>query len=198
MKIFISTLIAVLFASGSVNCQTVYFSKIKTYQANYISTHEVVKGKNKQYFRFFTIDSNYRIKGCFEKIKDSTGFSMKTSGSITHQYYKYGKVSFLLKDTLLQLFVYQSKDLLKNPLYKDYLFIPFTDITSGDESYGGGRYLDFFTDSIKNNSLTLDFNKAYNPYCAYANGFHCPLPPKENDLPVAIMAGEKVFGKSIH
>ena len=87
---------------------------------------------------------------------------------------------------------------MKTAEYKNYLFIPFTDLTTGDESYGSGRYMDFTTDSIQSNKLTLDFNKAYNPYCAYAIGFHCPLPPKENFLKVAIIAGEKVFGKAIH
>ena len=80
-------------------------------------------------------------------------------------------------------------------LEKNYLFVPFTDLTSGGESYGGGRYLDFFMDDIKNNYLEVDFNKAYNPYCAYATGFNCPIPPAENDLPVSIIAGEKNFAK---
>jgi len=79
--------------------------------------------------------------------------------------------------------------------YADYLFIPFTDNTSGNESYGGGRYLDYKISDIKNNKLLLDFNKAYNPYCAYTTGYNCPIPPAENDLKVAIKAGEKAFEK---
>ena len=77
-----------------------------------------------------------------------------------------------------------------------YLFVPFTDATTGDESYGGGRYLEFYKQDIQNNTLQLDFNKTYNPYCVYATGFRCPIPPKENRLPVAIKAGEMNFAKS--
>ena len=79
--------------------------------------------------------------------------------------------------------------------YRNYLFVPFTDATTGDESYGSGRYLEFYIADIQNNTLQLDFNKAYNPYCAYAAGYKCPIPPRENNLPLAIKAGEKNFAK---
>jgi uncharacterized protein (DUF1684 family) len=85
---------------------------------------------------------------------------------------------------------------MQNPKYGDYLFIPFTDLTSGNESYVSGRYFDFKKSDILNKNFELDFNKVYNPYCAYiSNRYSCPIPPKENNLPVAIRAGEKVFGK---
>ncbi|HNJ28593.1 MAG TPA: DUF1684 domain-containing protein, partial [Ferruginibacter sp.] len=78
----------------------------------------------------------------------------------------------------------------------DYLFVPFTDLTTGDESYGSGRYIEFYIQDIQGDgTLQLDFNKAYNPYCAYASGFKCPIPPRENALNVAIKAGEKNFAK---
>ncbi|WP_246439854.1 DUF1684 domain-containing protein [Rhabdobacter roseus] len=67
----------------------------------------------------------------------------------------------------------------------------FRDATSGSETYGGGRYLDFTTAEVGSDSLVLDFNEAYNPYCAYNPSFACPLPPAENTLRVAIRAGEK-------
>ena len=75
--------------------------------------------------------------------------------------------------------------------YKNYLFLPFTDETNYNQTFGGGRYLDFEITDIVGNKLILDFNKCYNPYCAYAGGFNCPIPPKENDLKVKIKAGEK-------
>lgn len=187
-----------MFATGNILGQQAYQVNLKEFQAAYVTNHEVVKGKDKQYFRFFGIDSSYRLNGKFEKINDSTGFTMRTSGIGLQQYFIYGKVSFTIRDTLLQLFIYQSKYLLQTELYKDYLFMPFTDLTNAGESYGGGRYLDFTFASIRNNILMIDFNKAYNPNCAYATGFNCPLPPKENSLPVAVMAGEKIFGKPIH
>ena len=80
--------------------------------------------------------------------------------------------------------------------YKLFIF-PFTDATSGEESYINGRYIDLSLSDIKNDKLIIDFNFAYNPYCAYvSNLYNCPIPPKENDLPVAIRAGEKTFPKS--
>jgi uncharacterized protein (DUF1684 family) len=87
---------------------------------------------------------------------------------------------------------------MNDKTYRNYLFIPFTDSTSGEESYGGGRYLECFAGDIGYNLLDLDFNKAYNPYCAYGAGYNCPIPPKENDLPIAIKAGEKNYAKKVH
>ncbi len=86
---------------------------------------------------------------------------------------------------------------MQDPKFKDELFIPFTDLTSGESSYGGGRYIDINVNDIVGGSFELDFNKAYNPYCAYVTGkYNCPIPPKENNLSVAIQAGEKIFGKA--
>jgi len=175
-----------------------YVAEIQAFQKNYVATHEVVKEKDKKYFRFFAIDSNYRVNAVFEKITDTIGFTMKTSGNRLQQYFKYGKVSFTINGTRLHLFVYQSKDLMKSKDYADYLFVPFTDLTTGDKTYGSGRYIDLTIPEIIDNKVTIDFNKDYNPYCAYSAGYHCPIPPKENRLPVAINAGEMTFAKGHH
>ena len=80
--------------------------------------------------------------------------------------------------------------------YKNFLFLPFTDATSGIDSYESGRYMDIDMNEIQNNQLTIDFNKAYNPYCAYVSGvYNCPIPPKENHISIAIRAGEKNYLK---
>lgn len=186
-----------LFASQVVPAQenNTYIDSIQLYQKNYVTTHEVVKGKDKKYFRFFPVSSDYNINCRFVKLTDSIGFTMKTSDNSLQHYYKYGELQFTLSGIACRLFVYQSSKLMKTEKYKDYLFVPFTDSTTSDESYGGGRYLEFYIREIKDNSLQLDFNKAYNPYCAYASGYHCPFPPKENNLAVAVRAGEMVFGK---
>lgn len=87
-----------------------------------------------------------------------------------------------------------SQDLLQRAEYHNYLFLPFTDVSNAEETYEGGRYMDLTTGDIQNNTVLLDFNKAYNPYCAYVSGkYNCPIPPKENALPVAIKAGEKAY-----
>ncbi|MDO9376685.1 MAG: DUF1684 domain-containing protein [Bacteroidota bacterium] len=183
--------------SATSYSQANYLKQVRAFRADYIMRHEVVKGKDKSLFRFFPLDSTYRVSASFEKITDTIGFSMKTSAGTTQDYFKYGKVSFALRDTVLELFIYQSKK-LRYTTYKDYLFIPFTDNTTGDLTYAAGRYIDLLITDIKNNRLTVDFNKAYNPYCAYAPGYHCPLPPRENFAPMAIKAGEKTFAGKNH
>lgn len=176
--------------------QKSYTDSLTKFQQEYVHTHEVVKEADWKYFKFFPVDKKYRVLATFKKIDDPKGFIMKTSGTKTPQYFKYGTLTFTINKKVLQLTVYQSQQLMKDDKYKDYLFVPFTDLTSGNKSYGGGKYLDFVLDDIKNNTLLIDFNKAYNPYCAYATGYNCPIPPRENDLPVAIKAGEMNFGKS--
>jgi len=91
------------------------------------------------------------------------------------------------------LTLYQNFALLTNPLYKDLLFLPFTDLTNNKETYGGGRYINLDIKSINEAKIIIDFNKAYNPYCAYSDGYRCPIPPEENNLPLEIKAGEKNY-----
>ncbi len=192
-----SVLVTVILFTIAVSAQSNYRRQLTNFRSAYISHHEVVKGKEKNYFRFFSVDSSYRVTATFEKIDDTTGFTMKTSAGTDQAYFKYGKISFGIKDTTLQLYIYQSKQ-LRYTSYKDYLFIPFTDLTTGEISYPGGRYLDLLKTEIIDNRLVVDFNKAYNPYCAYADGYHCPLPPRENFVAFAIKAGEKNFAKKLH
>ncbi|UEG48749.1 DUF1684 domain-containing protein [Ferruginibacter lapsinanis] len=190
--IFLSQLTFAQTNSGS------YIDKIKEYQRMYIATHEVVKGQDRNEIHFFAPDSNYKVVATFEKINDAVGFKMPTSAKSMQQYYRYGKISFVINDKTYQLIVYQSKDMILTDEYKDYLFIPFTDATNGNETYEGGRYIDILITDIADNKVVIDFNKAYNPYCCYATGYHCPIPPKENALTVAINAGEKKYTKAVH
>ncbi len=80
---------------------------------------------------------------------------------------------------------------------KVFISVLFRDETSGKETYGGGRYLDYPISELKNNTLILDFNEAYNPYCAYQEDYACPVPPKENTLPLSIFAGEQ-YEEAMH
>jgi len=97
----------------------------------------------------------------------------------------------------MKLTVYKSISLSKNAAYADYLFLPFTDQTNASETYAGGRYIDLKTKDFTNNQVVIDFNKAYNPYCAYGGGYACPKPPDENKLDIKLEAGEKVFAGKI-
>ncbi len=141
---------------------------------------------------FYPIDLNYRVEATFVRTPNETPFLMKTSTSRLPEYVKYGEAHFSLFGKELQLNLYQSTTPSEDPEYIDYLFLPFTDLTSGDGSYGGGRFLDAYIP--KGDTIVLDFNKAYNPYCAYNTRYSCPIPPSENDLAIRIEAGVKDFG----
>ena len=140
---------------------------------------------------FFPIDSNYRIEATFELNKNPKLFEMPTTTDRLPIYKTYGVATFNFNGEKYQLQVYQNQELILKPEYKDYLFIPFMDKTNGNESYGGGRYLDLETQ--KGDIIILDFNKAYNPYCAYNYKYSCPIPPLENHLDISIKAGVKAF-----
>ena len=198
MKLFCTGLFFILMQSNAMAQQdAAYIKAITSYQKNYVAMHEVVKGKDKKFFSFFPADEHFLIKCRFERTSDTAVVIMKTSGKKIPEkdFIRYGKLIFAIHDTALLLTVYRSKSLQQNPQYKDYLFIPFTDVTTGDDTYGSGRYIDILTTDIKNNTAEIDFNKAYNPYCAYTIGYNCPIPPRENYLNVAIKAGEKTFAK---
>jgi uncharacterized protein (DUF1684 family) len=189
--------IAILLAVGShaYSQKRSYTDDMRQYQRAYVDSHEVVKGKDREALRFFPVNAKYNVIASFKRIVDTVGFVMRTSGKIEKKFYRYGTLSFYLDKKRYALTLYQSAAIRKGDKYEDYLFLPFTDMTSGDESYGGGRYIDFQLGDIRKNTLRVDFNKAYNPYCAYTTGYNCPIPPRENDLQVKIKAGEKAFGK---
>lgn len=197
-RTFPFTLIFLFFFGLKISAQQTYLDTISTFRQNYILTHDVVKKEDRQYFRFYPLSAAWRIRCRFEHVENGAWFQMATSGKEKQTFRKFGKITFTIHDTVVHLFVYQSQSLMKTKDYAEYLFIPFTDATSGLETYGAGRYLECFINDIKVNTLFLDFNKAYNPSCAYAVGYNCPVPPRENDLPVAIRAGEMNYAKKIH
>lgn len=174
-----------------------YMDSIKAFRADYIQNHELLASKEqKASLRFYPLAPAYRVAARFQKYTNSPWFKMATSGGQAQIQRRYGRLTFAIHDTIVHLTIYQSQELLQKAATRNYLFIPFTDATSGIESYGGGRYIDCMISDIHNGMLVLDFNKAYNPYCAYTTGYNCPIPPRENDLRVAIRAGEKNYGKA--
>ncbi len=147
-----------------------------------------------KYFKgldFFPIDSKYIVSAKFVRTPNEKVFKMKTTGARLPEYVKYGELTFTLQGKSLKLNLYQNIELTKEKGYADYLFLPFSDLTSGKESYLGGRYIDMKIP--KGDKVTINFNKAYNPYCAYNHKYSCPLVPLENDLDVEIPAGVKKF-----
>lgn len=140
---------------------------------------------------FFSINDKYIIEAKFIRTKKEKVFKMKTSTSRLPEYKKYGELHFSIDGVDCKLNVYQNIDLIKKPGFDDYLFLPFSDLTNGKETYIGGRYVDLRIQ--KGTTWKIDFNKAYNPYCAYNYEYSCPIVPLENDLNVSILAGVKKF-----
>ena len=146
-----------------------------------------------QELQFFEINPEYRIQAEFVRTPAEPPFTMKTSTDRLPVYVKYGELYFSLNGKDFKLNLYQNQELIQDPEYFDYLFLPFTDLTNGKTTYEGGRYIDFRIP--ESNEVILDFNKAYNPYCAYSGRYSCPIPPEENDLDTEILAGVKSYKK---
>ena len=140
---------------------------------------------------FYPINKKYYVVADFKGTPNEKPFKMLTTTSRLSEYVKYGEAVFTLDGKKHKLDIYQSLSLREKPEYKDYLFLPFTDETSGKESYSGGRYIDLTIP--KGNTIVIDFNKAYNPYCAYNHKYSCPIPPKGNHLSIPVRAGVKRY-----
>lgn len=149
--------------------------------------------KNFKGLEFFKFDSIYVVKASLQRTPDSQWFKMKTTTERVSNERIFGILNFELKGKSYQLNVYQGQDLMTKEGYEDYLFLPFLDDTNGDDSYGGGRYIDLRIPSA--DTIIIDFNSAYNPYCAYNEKYSCPIAPRENYLGTEVNAGVKVFKK---
>ena len=147
--------------------------------------------KNFKELDFYPVDLKFRVDATFVRTPSESPFLMPTTTSRLPEYVKYGEAHFKIDDVDYKLNLYKNTTPSKDPEYVDYLFLPFTDLTSGDESYAGGRFLD--TKIPKGDSIILNFNKAYNPYCAYNSRYSCPIPPKENHVDLAIRAGVMAY-----
>lgn len=164
------------------------------YKADFISdSHSPLKEADLKDLHFFAADSSYKINASVKLLTGQKVFKMPTYDGTSKEFIRYAQLSFTLKGKVLKMTLYKNLALAMNPAYKDYLFLPFTDQTNNQQTYGGGRYMDLKTSDIQNDQLIIDFNKAYNPYCAYSDGYRCPIPPEENDLEIAITAGEKLY-----
>ncbi|MVZ65689.1 peptide deformylase [Sphingobacterium sp. DK4209] len=142
---------------------------------------------------YYPANKQFITQAKVELLADEPSFRMPTYDGTSNEYKRYALLHFSLFGRNYTLTAYQSIALFQTLTYKDHLFVPFMDESNGNSTYEGGRYLDLSINQIKNNSIEIDFNKAYNPYCAYSNGYRCPQPPKDNILPVLIEAGEKKY-----
>ncbi|MHC2990992.1 hypothetical protein OB13_05115 [Pontibacter sp. HJ8] len=138
---------------------------------------------------YYEPNLDYRVKVKLEELEQKDTLHMPMTNGSTEAYIRYAHASFTLEGQPQRLTLYK-----KVNEEKEELFVPFTDKTNGFETYGGGRYIDVpFKEGAK--TATIDFNRAYSPFCAYNAEYVCPVPPKDNRLTVAIPAGEKTYDK---
>ncbi|MBN1870641.1 MAG: DUF1684 domain-containing protein, partial [Candidatus Omnitrophica bacterium] len=159
--------------------------------SGYQSPLSFEKRKDFQGLSYYPMDMNYKfelelvehLKKEFLKIED-------TKGDIRN-FVRYGEFNFKIDGVDCKLQVYKSE------LQDNVLFIPFKDLTTGKETYSAGRYLDMeeYVSRLPSGKWVLDFNKSYNPWCAYSDNYACPITPAENLLKVEIRAGEKYLMK---
>lgn len=172
-----------------------------SYKAKFLKAERSPLSKDDlEHLHFYPADENFKVVAKFQKTANGKPFEVSTSSGSKKSYIEYGKATFTIYDTICTLSIYTSPQLQRMPQYRDYLFLPFKDFTNGETTYGGGRYLDLKTGDIQgeteNQTIIIDFNKCYNPYCAYqSEGWNCPIPPDENHLEIYIKAGEMDFEK---
>ena len=180
---------------GSVNLDTIPVVLHEAYQwqneknQTFKGAESPLRPKEKTAFKrlsFFTPDTSFLVKALFELEPEPKAFDMPTTANSFTKEVVYGRLYFSLKGVPQVLEVYRAHE-----AQDDYLFLPFFDKTSGVSTYGGGRYIDLSYPLA--DSVLIDFNKAYNPYCAYNPKYACALVPAVNALSVAAEAGEKRF-----
>ncbi len=142
---------------------------------------------------FYPPNIAYRFSARFERTPEASPFELPTYSGQKRDYVQFGVLKFEVTGQAQTLNIYQNLRLVKDSTYRDHLFLPFKDLTNGETTYGGGRYLDFRQGDIRDGILILDFNKCYNPWCAFSDGFNCPIPPAANHLELSIEAGERNF-----
>ena len=153
-----------------------------------ISEESPLTDKQKEIFKtlsYYPISEKYKVSAKFLKNDHEQIVMMAITHGSQRGYFVYGTAHFQLEGRELDLIVYKPVKSLE-----DYLFIPFYDETSADLTYGGGRYLEPII--IDDSTIEIDFNLAYNPYCAYNHAYRCPIPPPDNKLKALILAGEKI------
>lgn len=146
---------------------------------------------------FFKVDSNFVVKATLKKSADAPIFKFPTTTNRIAEYAKYGTLVFKINGKEFSLAVYKSTNTYGNPAkYRNHLFLPFLDKTNGKTSYEGGRFIDLLTTDVKEDgTILIDFNKAYNPYCAYSKRYSCPITPRDNFLAIEINAGVMAYKK---
>jgi len=199
-RIFLLSVIswAFLISCSTTKKTSSYHDELTTYREQYKSgflndPRSPLTKEDLPFLAFYEADENLKLNCTCIKAENTKPFEMPTYSGVTRTYILHSIATCPYQGQMLTLELYKNIHQPINPLYKNNLFLPFKDETSGDSSYGGGRYINLMVTDIANDKIIIDFNKAYNPWCAFSDGFNCPIPPKANHLLVSIKAGEKMF-----
>ena len=178
-------------------------------EANYVTTIQAARAAKDDAFRrqvdepvplaqqqaflplkYFPIDPQYAVAASFTPAKVRTPVTMPTSTGLMRDMEQVGTLAFTLKGQQLSLGAFVEAG--DSP---DRLFVPFTDLTSGTETYQAGRYLELERNAT--GIYIIDFNRAFHPFCYYNHEYDCPYPPLSNRLPIPVRAGEKLAQSTI-
>jgi uncharacterized protein len=195
MRLSISFFSIILLASASLSGQNLhdeivqYREEMKT--GFLTNPRSPLDSQDLQFLRWFPTDESFRVTCSVERL-DTAQIEIPTYSGLNRKYRPFARLHFMLNDQSFQLTVFRYEE----PGFAAKLaplFLPFKDETNGEDTYGGGRYINIAVSDLEHEAYLLDFNKAYNPWCAYSDGFNCPIPPVENHLALAIAAGERNY-----
>lgn len=192
--VIITSLVIIFYSYTDVDASYVeQITKERAEKDDYMRTSDEspFKGKAASFtgLKYFPVNPKYNIVADLTPIQQRKTLRLTTSDGKEEHYLEYAYADFKLDGKSQRLLILEIMEMGPS---RGKLFLAFADETSARETYGAGRYLDVYKNT-GSNTITLDFNKAYNPYCAYVDDFSCPFPPKENLLTVPIHAGEKNY-----
>jgi len=169
--------LTISFATGNKK----YIKEIKAFQKELndlyldkekspLSKKQRKKFKKNKGHNFFPIEEKFRVVAQLDRTKLEKNIQFPTSTTRIAVYDVYARATFTLNDKEYTLNLYQSHRLREKPEYADNLFLPFKDLTAGEETYGGGKFLDLTIPD--GDTIVIDFNKSYHPYCAYSDNYY--------------------------
>jgi uncharacterized protein (DUF1684 family) len=197
MKTFWVVLLSIVSATICVAQRTETIDSFALYQHHYKQELYNIIKQDTVSIQFFKYNASLKVKARVEHLYQQPTFSMPTASGKTKQAQQYAIVHFKIKRKVYKLYVYHLLNTKPNSVDTN-LFIAFRDKTSGNTTYGGGRYIDVTTAKLRDPNFKLDFNLAYHPYCAYTTGYNCPIPPAENYVNTYLNAGESYNATKFH
>ena len=191
VKIIVLLILVLIIYNIYSNSYEQQIAKIRKDKDHYFRTSinsPILEKEKFEGLNYYAPDKKFKVVATLKTFTSLEEISITNSDGRKTQYVKYANATFLLNEKTYTLILYKSA--LANPSDKT-LFLPFSDMTNGEETYQGGRYLDI--NSQNQGSVEIDFNLAYHPFCLYNYKFSCPLPPSQNFLNTYIKAGEKLI-----